>query len=44
MTCISDASALQEVASNANPRSLLSIGWIGTEFLTLTLNVGIPIG
>jgi hypothetical protein len=44
MTCTSDASALQEVASDANTSSSLLIGWIGTEVLTLTSNVCIPVG
>jgi hypothetical protein len=44
MTCKSDASALQEVASDTDTSPLLPIGIIRTEFLTPTSNVSIPIG
>jgi hypothetical protein len=43
-TCTSNASSLQDAASDADTNSSLPIGWIWTEFHTFKSNVCLPIG
>jgi hypothetical protein len=43
-TCTSNASSLQEAASDADTTSSLPIGWICTDFHTFKSNVCLPIG